>query len=155
MLSLEWRDVSDEVVRLRPENSKNEEPREIHFNLFPELGEIISRVRAQRRIESRSVFYRDGRPLCDFSSSWTNACTTGVPEAIAMSITGHKTRSVFERYNIVSQSDTQTAVQNLATYLNEQPTAPTVFQMLPSDLQRKSRSSALTIVRRSNLIESN
>ena len=37
----------------------------------------------------------------------------GVPERVAMQLTGHKTRAVFERYNIVSSGDLRDAAQRL------------------------------------------
>ena len=39
-----------------------------------------------------------------------------VPERVAMTLTGHKTRSIFERYNITSPNDLREAAQRLDAY---------------------------------------
>lgn len=50
-----------------------------------------------------------------------NLVRAGVSESVAMSITGHTTRSVFDRYDITSDRDQREAVAKLAAHLGQAP----------------------------------
>ena len=107
-----------------------------------ELREVLEDQRAitenlqrQLKIVCPRVFHRAGRPIKSFRVAFRTACAeagcpnrvlhdfrrtavrnlvrAGIPERVAMQMMGHKTRSVFERYNIVSAGDLREAAKRL------------------------------------------
>jgi integrase len=81
------------------------------------------------------VFHRNGRRIKTFKGAWKNACVAagypgriphdlrrsavrnlvrhGVPDTVAMKITKHKTRAVFDRYDITSGADVRDGLGRL------------------------------------------
>ncbi len=142
VLPLCWRqvDFSNGTVRLDAGTTKNGEGRV--FPMTTELRELLeAQWQATKAAEKKRgeiipwVFHRQGVPIRYFRRSWASACKAagcpariphdfrrtavrnlvraGIPERVAMTMTGHKTRSVFERYNIVSEGDLLAAAARL------------------------------------------
>ena len=144
-------DLNQGIVRLEVGETKNSEGRTVYLD--NELVEVFNRQKELRKKNKAITAYvfpnvaGNGR-INDFRGSWNKACKqagigrrlfhdfrrtavrnmvrSGIPERVAMMISGHKTRSVFERYNIVSDADLKLAAQKQEAYLKSQTVTKTV-----------------------------
>lgn len=148
--SLEWSDVdlNNRIIHLKGEHSKNGEPRKVA--LYGELWDLIQRRLTHREIITEQgvqvyqrVFHSHGKSIGDFRRIWLDVCKkggvqgrifhdlrrtairnmtrAGISEQVAMKISGHRTRSVFDRYNITSENDLREAAQRMEIYVKSLP----------------------------------
>ena len=86
--------------------------------MFPSAGGYQLRVSTYRRDwdKARRRAGVPGLVLHDFRrTAIRNLVRAGVPDVIAMKISGHKTRQIFDRYNIVSATDLREALGRMVS----------------------------------------
>jgi integrase len=133
ILNLRWSqlDLREGAVKLSAEDTKTNFPRTVYLT-----ARVVETLKAiPRRLGTEYVFvnpetgtrWEDARKLyrraCrrlglghlwfhDLRRSFvTNARRRGVPESVCMRMSGHRTRNVFDRYNIVEDEDVRNAVK--------------------------------------------
>ena len=144
LLSLIWDrvDLRERKIILDPGSTKNRQGRTVY--MADESWQVLREQKDFRDLQYPDcpwVFFREGKPIRDYRTAWKNACKrvglegrlfhdlrrtgvrnlvrAGVPERVAMAISGHKTRSVFDRYNITSEEDLKKAAQAVDRYHTE------------------------------------
>ena len=152
ILPLTWDHVDLEAgtVRLYKGTTKNKDGRLI---ALPVVLKAILEQQWQDHLalspECPFVFHNQGERILTFYKTWQRACQeagisakrlvhdfrrtavrnlvrAGVPERVAMMITGHKTRDVFERYNIISAGDLEEAARRI----DERIASPTMTKTM-------------------------
>jgi len=135
---LRWSNVNraEAVIRLEPEQNKGRTVRVLA--LQGELAALIERRWQARKVGKTlalHVFHDAGCQLGKFYRAWLRACRQaglghrwfhslrrsaarnmslqGIPEKVIMSIMGHKTRVMFDRYNIVTEYDQRAYAKRL------------------------------------------
>jgi integrase len=136
-------DLASRTIRLEVGETKNDEGREVEMT--PLVYALIQQCIVGKQSEDFVFTRENGKAVRDFRGSWEKVCKAAglpellfhdlrrtavrnmvrrvIPERVAMTISGHKTRSIFDRYNIVSKSDLHEAAKKLAVRDQERDTA--------------------------------
>jgi integrase len=142
ILNLTWKKVNmqEGFIDLEPEDTKTSEPRRFYFNEV--VWDIFRKASKVRSLRHDFVFTYARRPLRDVRAGFINALRrakiddfhfhdlrhtyitnmrkAGVDQTVIMKLTGHKTPSMFNRYNTVDREDAIDAMKRLNLFLSEQ-----------------------------------
>jgi integrase len=148
VLDLQWSNVDfkENTVTLDVGTTKNEEGRVVYMT--EDLKALLQAQWEQRKASGKLLPYvfpnesRTNRIIKEnLKRAWKSACEkagypnklyhdlrrtavrnmvrAGIPERVAMMISGHKTRTIFDRYNIVDDKDLKQAAQKIEAYHQE------------------------------------
>jgi len=139
ILNLRWDQIStrDKKIILKAGATKNDQARVIFLS-----GSLYDAIMKQKDIRDIQypdcpyVCFRNGTQIKNYQSAWHTACKktglegrllhdnrrtavrnmsrAGIPDTVTMKISGHKTRSVFDRYNITSEEDLRMAAEKVS-----------------------------------------
>jgi integrase len=159
------------TVRLFAGTTKNRAGRVFAYRYVDEIATLLESLWTEHQALARSgticphVFQRfDGKAIKSFRKAWLAACTAagcpgriphdfrrtavrnlircGIPETVAMAMTGHKTRSVFMRYDIVSEGDLDSAAQKLNAAMTGTKTGTVAGNATPATHETIGASSS-------------
>jgi integrase len=165
---LVWSDVDFDAgtVTLKAAHSKNKKARVFPFAQIGLARDAIEMAKARRgnRSATAPVFCNHlnlGRPIGDFRKSWKPACkraglpgvlvhdlrrsavrnmiAAGLSEADAMAISGHKTRDIFQRYNIKTLDNLRDSAALLGKFLDAPKSGKSAETDVPQGADRSAK----------------
>jgi integrase len=157
---IEWSSVNldEKTITLQEGETKNSEARVLP--LTPDLVTLLSAVenRSGRVFPSKGVMENNWKKACETAgieglmihslrrSALTNMMKIpGTQQAAAMKISGHKSATVFQRYNIIDTTQTTPLMENVGRqYSVTLPAAP-ARKALPPAKGSRSRKALQTV----------
>ncbi|MGA2401371.1 MAG: site-specific integrase [Syntrophobacteraceae bacterium] len=168
VIHLRWSQIDRKngVVNLNPGETKNDDARTIYMD--DEVKEVFEKQWEIRKGSPNLYPYvflnrRGNGKINNFRKAWAKACETAkisekifhdfrrtavrnmtraeIPEVIARKVSGHRTRDVFDRYNIVNDRDLKLAAQKQQEYLSCQTVTNLVTVTEFPTEKRKGHSS--------------
>jgi integrase len=142
--SLKWANVHGDEIELEALDAKTDEARIVPM-VGADLESVLRNRKEARKVKrdgipstATLVFHHGDKPIVDIRKAWHTACKkagvpnllfhdlrrsavknmdeAGISRDVAMSISGHKTQSMFSRYNITTTKRARQALEQVQVY---------------------------------------
>lgn len=135
LLSMRVRQIDLDNLTIRLYDTKNGKPRIVKMHKGSEVATLLTACIVDKQPDDYVFTRKKNKPVKGFRRIWKTVCEeagrpdllfhdlrrsgvrnlirAGVYQSVAMKISGHRTNSVFERYNIIDEADLAEAARKL------------------------------------------
>lgn len=139
-MALQWSWIDGNMIRLPAEVAKSKKARSLP--IIGVIEDVIERRKKLHRLDCPFVFHRAGKPIKAFRKTFKAAAKeigqpallphdmrrsavrnfrkSGLAESEGMALSGHKTNSVYKRYDIISDDDLTESMNRVQEHLKKE-----------------------------------
>ena len=150
-MALQWSWIDGNMIRLPAEVAKSKKARSLP--IIGVIEDVIERRKKLHRLDCPFVFHRAGKPIKAFRKTFKAAAKeigqpallphdmrrsavrnfrkSGLAESEGMALSGHKTNSVYKRYDIISDDDLTESMNRVQEHLKKEAENRKVVPMKP------------------------